>query len=380
MSRDGLTRTPLKLMTVVGARPQFVKAAVVSRAIATLNENSAATAIEEVIIHTGQHYDDRMSRVFFAELGIPPPKLNLDVGSGGHSEQTGRMLEALEPVMRREKPDWLLVYGDTNSTLAGALAAAKLGIPIAHVEAGLRSFNRHMPEEINRIVTDHLSTMLLPPTATATLNLAAEGINENVHQVGDVMYDSVRLHASHAEARSDVLERLELEPGAYYLATVHRAENTDDADRLARLVEALEQLDRPVVLPLHPRTRRTLGSFNGAGNLRLTDALPYLDMLKLARHARIVLTDSGGVQKEAYWLDRPCVTLRDETEWVELVETGCNRLAGADVDRILRAVADFEAAGARLPEDRPATLFGDGNCGARVVELLVQAPRSRSSP
>jgi UDP-N-acetylglucosamine 2-epimerase len=283
------------------------------------------------------------------------------------------MLGALEPVMERENPDWVLVYGDTNSTLAGALVAAKRCVPIAHVEAGLRSFNRRMPEEINRAVTDRLSSMLLTPTDTATRNLAAEGITDNVHQVGDVMYDSVRLHESRAESSSDVIERLGLTRGGYYLATVHRQENTDDSDRLARIVEALRRLDRPVVLPLHPRTRKTLGSSNGTSNLRLADPLPYLDMLKLQRHARIVLTDSGGVQKEAYWLERPCVTLRDETEWVELVETGCNRLVGADVDGVLRAVTDFEAAGARLPDDRPTNLFGDGNSGARIVQLLADA-------
>ncbi len=363
----------LKVMTVVGARPQFVKAAVVSRAIAGFNEQSVATRIDEVIVHTGQHYDHDMSQAFFTELQIPPPKLNLDIGSGGHSEQTGRMLEALEPVMMREEPDWLLVYGDTNSTLAGALVAAKLQIPIAHVEAGLRSFNRRMPEEINRATTDHLSTLLLTPTGTATRNLAAEGITANVHQVGDVMYDSVRRYEAQAEARTDVLTRLGLTSGGYYLATVHRAENTDDPDRLDRILGAFERLDRPVILPLHPRTRRTLGARSGIGNLRLIDAQPYLDMLTLQRHARIVLTDSGGIQREAYWLQRPCVTLRDETEWVELVESGCSRAVGADEHRLLRAVADFEAAGARLPADRPRNLFGDGDSGSRIVQLLAAA-------
>ena len=362
-----------RITTVVGARPQFVKAAAVSRAIARLNERSGAGRIVERIVHTGQHYDRALSGSFFEDLRIPPPAENLEVGSGPHGQQTGRMLERLEVVLAADRPDWVVIHGDTNSTLAGAVAAAKMHLPVAHVEAGLRSFNRRMPEEINRVVADHLSTLLLCPTARSLENLAREGIERGVHRVGDVMYDSVRFHADLAEARSDVMSRLGLEPRSYHLATIHRAENTDDADRLEGIFGALSRLDRPVVVPLHPRTRERLpaGRLRAGGNVRVVEPVAYLDMITLERNCRLVLTDSGGVQKEAYWFARPCVTLREETEWVELVEAGCNRLVGARPEAILDAVAAFEEAGGELPADRPGDLYGDGRAAERLVEVLA---------
>jgi UDP-GlcNAc3NAcA epimerase len=364
----------IRVITVVGARPQFIKAAAVSRALAAYNDAGQGTRLDERIVHTGQHYDDNMSRVFFDELKIPPPAVNLQVGSGPHGRQTGIMLQRLEEVMLADRPDWALIYGDTNSTLAGALAAVKLHIPVAHVEAGLRSFNRRMPEEINRIVADSVSSVLFCPTAAAVANLAREGVTAGVHQVGDVMYDSVLFNARLAAA-SDVMARLGLTPKSFYLATVHRAENTDDPARLAGILGAFGRIDRPVLLPLHPRTRATLGAGLGrlAGTVRVIDPVPYLDMIMLERNARLILTDSGGVQKEAYWFGVPCVTLRDETEWVELVQSGCNRLAGADEHKILAAIGQFEQAGASLPPNRPSDLYGDGHCAERIVKILSLA-------
>jgi len=364
----------LRIVTVVGARPQFIKAAAVSRAVSRNNEQAGGPRLDEKIVHTGQHYDENMSQVFFDELKIPRPAVNLEVGSAAHGRQTGAMLQRLEDVLLAERPDWVLIYGDTNSTLAGALAAVKLHVPVAHVEAGLRSFNRRMPEEINRVVADHVSTVLFCPTDTAVGNLAAEGITEGVRNVGDVMYDSVLFNARLSEQSSDALDRMDLAAGGFYLATVHRAENTDDPARLAGILAAFERIDAPIVLPLHPRTRKTLGAGleRIGGKVRVVDPVPYLDMICLERNARIILTDSGGVQKEAYWFDTPCVTLRDETEWVELVEAGCNRVVGADPDAILAAVGQFEAASAQLPEDRPTHLYGDGRSAEKIVAALTE--------
>ncbi len=364
-----------RITTVVGARPQFVKAAAVSRAVAEANRSGGDVGIDEQIIHTGQHYDENMSKVFFDELAIPRPAMNLEVGSGPHGKQTAAMLERLEQVLVDDRPDWVLLYGDTNSTLAGALAAAKLHVPVAHVEAGLRSYDRRMPEEINRVLTDHVSTLLMCPTRGAVKNLDKEGVADGVHLVGDVMYDSVLFNAAMAEQRSTILADLGLAPKAYYLATIHRAENTDDPERLGGILSALSQLDRPIVLPMHPRTRNTLGRQAGSlgGSVRVIDPVAYLDMLTLERNARLVLTDSGGVQKEAYWSGVPCVTLRDSTEWVELVEIGCNRLTGADADRILSAVADFEAVDASLPSGQRTDLYGNGRSSQRIVGLLAGA-------
>ena len=363
----------IKIITIVGARPQFIKAAAVSRAIEKFNSQRSGLTIVEKIVHTGQHYDDNMSKVFFDELKIPRPAVNLEIGSGSHGKQTGLMLEKIEQVLLKEKPDWVLIYGDTNSTLAGALAAVKLHIPVAHVEAGLRSFNRAMPEEINRIVADSVSSLLLCPTDTAVRHLASEGITNGVYNVGDVMYDSVLFNSSLAEGQSDVLERLELKPESFFLATIHRAENTDDPARLQGILDAFAQIETPIVLPIHPRTRKTLGAGleRIGGAIRIIDPVPYLDMLMLEKASRMILTDSGGVQKEAYWFDSPCVTLRDETEWVELVEAGCNRIVGADTQAILDAVKYFDANG--LPKNRPTDLYGDGHSAEKIVKILTLA-------
>lgn len=361
----------MKIVTVVGARPQFVKAATVSAAI--VRRAKAGAAIEEVLVHTGQHYDQNMSQVFFDQLEVPRPKYNLAVGSGSHGAMTGKMLSAVEQILIDEKPDWLLVYGDTNSTLAGAVAAAKLHLPVCHVEAGLRSFDKRMPEEINRILTDHVSELLLCPTRAAIENLKNEGITRGVHHVGDVMYDAALMFAAIAERSSDVMNRLQLGAKSFLLATVHRAENTDDSMRLEGIVSALGKLATtscPVVLPLHPRTRATLaGSSAGqlvtqSPSLKVVDPVPFLDMIVLEQQAKLILTDSGGVQKEAYFHGVPCVTLRDETEWVETVEAGWNQLAGADRGRIERAAAAAKPG-------RPIDEYGDGTAASKVVELLL---------
>lgn len=358
----------MKVLSVVGARPQFIKAAAVSRVL------RATRGMREVLVHTGQHYDRSMSSVFFRELEIPRPDRNLGVGSGTHGAQTGRMLEALDRILSRERPDWALVYGDTNSTLAGALAAAKLKIPVAHVEAGLRSFNRDMPEEINRVAADHASDLLFAPTRAAVANLRSEGIDpRKVLRVGDVMYDAALHYGGRAERRSQVLGKLALSGRDYVLATVHRAENTDDPRRLLAIFGALRRLSRDiaVVVPVHPRTRGALArSRLGAnGALRLIDPVGYLDMVMLEKHARLIATDSGGVQKEAYFYRVPCATLRTETEWVELVEAGWNRLvapfAAADVyRRLLRMLTSFRRPRAALE------LYGAGDAAQRIARAL----------
>jgi len=353
----------MKIVSVVGARPQFVKCAPVSGELRRL-----AT---EILVHTGQHYDDRMSGVFFTELGIPAPEYNLGVGSGLHGEQTGEMLKRIERVLVDERPDRVLVYGDTNSTLAAALAAAKLGIAVAHVEAGLRSFNRAMPEETNRVLTDHVSALLFCPTTTAVKNLAAEGLTAGVHLVGDVMHDVLAGSLAAAETRSTVLATLGLRPAGYFLGTVHRAENTDRPERLQRIVGAFNDLaasTAPVVFPVHPRTRKLLDAagWEIAPAVRMIEPVSYLDMLMLEKHARAILTDSGGVQKEAFWLHVPCLTLRDETEWVETLETGANTLVGADRAKIVAC-----ARAACLPSSPVASL--DEGASRRIAELVVAA-------
>jgi len=347
------------ILTVVGARPQFIKAADVSSALRQQHR--------EILLHTGQHYDECMSEQFFRELRVPKPDYELGVGSGTHAEQTGRMLVGIEEAVQRERPAVVLVYGDTNSTLAGALAATKLHVLVAHVEAGLRSFNRRMPEETNRIVADHVSDLLFCPSDTAARNLAREGITRGVHVVGDVMAETLR-QFSDAASNGRLLASLGLTRGAYVLATVHRAENTDDADRLQAIVTALEQLDDPVVLPAHPRLRLALHHVRRqpAAQVRLIEPVGYLDMIELQRHARLVMTDSGGVQKEAYWLGVPCVTLRDETEWVETVEAGWNRLVGADTTRILDA-----ARSCTRPSLHPELYGGRGAVDAIVRQLAA---------
>jgi len=351
----------IKILTVIGARPQFIKAGPVSAALAGL-----AT---EVVVNTDQHYDPEMSDVFFRELGLRPADYSLDVGSGSHGVQTGEMLKRLEPVMLEEKPDVVMVYGDTNSTLAGALTAAKLRLPIAHVEAGLRSFNRAMPEEVNRIVTDHLSTLLFTPAASSENQLRQEGITRGVHVTGDVMYDAVLHYAPLAAQASRYPQSLGLEPKRFYLCTVHRAENTDDPVKLRSIIEALSAVPLPVILPLHPRTRKKLNEITvpATRNVHILEPVGYLDMLQLLQSSATVITDSGGLQKEAYYLGVPCVTLRLETEWTETVDAGWNELVGCDEKLILAAVA----AAQQPPQSRPK-LYGDGQAAPRIARILTQ--------
>jgi UDP-N-acetylglucosamine 2-epimerase len=345
----------VKVVTVVGARPQFIKAAPVSRILRQQHT--------EILVHTGQHYDDNMSVIFFDELDIPEPDYNLGIGSGSHGAQTGAMLAAIEQILGKERPDWTLVYGDTNSTLAGALAAAKLHIKVAHVEAGLRSFNRAMPEEINRVVADHLSDLLLCPSQVAADNLKAEGITRGVHVVGDVMADALAYAVERSQGRSQILQRLGLATKKYLLVTVHRAENTDDHERLANILSALNSLTETVVFPVHPRTRLAMEKmkYELKPHLLLSEPVGYLDMVQLEKSARMILTDSGGIQKEAYWLGVPCVTLRDETEWVETVQAGWNVLVGANVNAIVRATGSFN------PSKPQNALYGDGMASGQIV-------------
>lgn len=323
-------------------------------------------------MHTGQHYDYRMSGIFFDGLDLPQPDVNLEVGSGSHARQTGAMLVGIEDLLKAERPDRVVVYGDTNSTLAGALAASKAEIPVAHIEAGLRSFNRHMPEEINRVVADHLSSALLCPSETAVRNLTAEGVTEGVHLVGDVMFDVLNRARENLPASVSVDSRFGLSKGEYLLATVHRSENTDDCRRLGHVIDAFNTLGEPVIFPVHPRTRKamTAAGYSVRPNVRMIDPVGYLQMVALTAGARLVLTDSGGLQKEAYWLGTPCLTLRDETEWVETVETGWNMLVGSGTAAIVNAVRSFVPRG-----PRPA-LYGDGLAAERCVDLLTSIPRS----
>jgi len=360
----------MNILTILGARPQFVKAAALSRII-----REYAGRVNERIVHTGQHYDPALSQVFFDELDIPAPSVHLDIAGGNHGAMTGRMLEGIERILVEDRPDWVLVYGDTNSTLAGALAAAKLHVPIAHVEAGLRSFNRRMPEEVNRVLTDHLSTLLLCPTDTAVQNLHDEGIRDGVHNVGDVMFDIALYWRDRARAHSRILGVLGLTEQGFALATCHRAENTDDPARLAGIVSALLEINRelPVVLPLHPRTRKCLqehGLLQKLDALKLIEPVPFLDMIALEQAAQVILTDSGGVQKEAFFYQVPCITLRDETEWVETVELGWNRLTGADPTRIIAAFADARD---QRPAATHAAPYGNGEASRLILDTLLAA-------
>jgi len=359
----------MKLLTVVGARPQLIKASPLSIELRKDHR--------EILVHTGQHYDPGMSDVFFDELGIPAPDYHLGVGSGRHGQQTGAMLAAIEAVLVEEQPDAVIVFGDTNSTLAAALAAAKLDVPVAHVEAGLRSFNRRMPEEVNRVLTDHVSAWLFAPSAVSAANLGVEGIHDNVHVVGDIMVDAMRIHGARADERSGLLDRLSLDRGGYYLATVHRAENTDDRSRLTAILAAFSELDRPVLLPLHPRTEKRLleMQLTPGSNVILVEPLGYLDMLHVQARARAILTDSGGIQKEAYHLNVPCLTLRDETEWVETVETGWNRLVGADTKAILEAASRIVSPATPHPD-----LYGDGHTAGRITGILASASQRQTRP
>lgn len=359
------TLPKMKICTVVGARPQFIKAAAISRVI------TKEAAISEVLIHTGQHYDMGMSDIFFNELKIPHPKHNLNVGSGPHGAQTGRMLEALEGVLAQEEPDWVLLYGDTNSTLAGALAASKLHIPIAHVEAGLRSFNRASPEEINRVLTDHVSTLLFTPSSAASRNLQREGLPPSAIQlVGDVMLDAALWYQKQIDRST--LAPFGLEPKKFALATIHRAENTDTPEHLGDALKCLNEVGRhlTVLLPMHPRTRQKISDWNFEhliSNVRIVDPVGYLEMMALEKFASIILTDSGGIQKEAYFHGVPCVTLREETEWTELIETGWNRLVStknqaAAVEEILAAIGT---------QGENVELYGSGDAAEKIVSKLV---------
>ena len=356
----------MKIVTIVGARPQFIKASASSRELRKRHK--------EVLVHTGQHYDYQMSGVFFDGLKLPPADVNLGVGSGSHGAQTGAMLKGIEEVLVGERPDWVLTFGDTNSTLTGALAASKLQIPAAHVEAGLRSFNRAMPEEINRVVADHLSDLLLCPSGTAVANLAAEGICQNVHLVGDIMLDVLNWAKEQVADGPSVLERLGLRRGEYLVATVHRSENTDKPERLSGILRGLNSLNDPVIFPVHPRTRKTILAANHEiqSHVRLIEPLSYLEMIALSSSARVILTDSGGLQKEAFWLGVPCITLRDETEWVETVQTGWNTLAGTDGKRIFAAASRAARPLSRVP------LYGDGQTASKCVELLERDNSRRS--
>jgi UDP-GlcNAc3NAcA epimerase len=368
----------MRIVTILGARPQFIKAAAVSRAISKHNLDWAGTdqVIEEIIVHTGQHFDANMSDVFFAQLGIPTPNFSLGVAGLSHGAMTGRMLEGIESLLLQLRPDWVLVYGDTNSTLAGALAAVKLRVPVAHVEAGLRSHNLDMPEEINRVLTDRSSTLLLCPTRIAVDNLAREGFPfaapggraQKIEQVGDVMLDVV-LHTREVAVTSCSLADWNLEEARYALCTLHRQENTDDPERLLGIMAALREIARelPVLLPLHPRTRQRLVQLGDSAlaGVRVIDPLPYLQMQRILMSAKVILTDSGGLQKEAFFHRVPCITLRDQTEWTETVEAGWNHLVGAESKRITGVFGT-------LPQQRPQppALFGDGYAGDAVVHAI----------
>jgi UDP-GlcNAc3NAcA epimerase len=350
----------MKVLSIVGARPEFIQAAPVSRAL--------RPAHTEVLVHTGQHYDYQMSQIFFQELDLPAPDYNLGIGSGPHGQQTGAMLAALEPVMQAEQPDWVLIRGDTNSTLAGALAASKVCLRIAHIEAGARSFNRDMPEEINRLVADRLSDLLFCISPSGVENLAAEGVTKGVHYVGDVMYDAVLHTLPLAIRRGKVLSHLGVSRQGYVLATVHRAANTDNPETLTRIVSALNALGEPVVFPVHPRARAAIGKLGVSFRPHVTAIEPvgYLDMLMLESSARVILTDSGGVTREAYFLGVPCVTLRAQTEHVETIELGWNTLVGTEPDHIIETVRHFRPTGPHPP------IYGDGAAAQRIVRTLEQ--------
>jgi UDP-GlcNAc3NAcA epimerase len=352
----------VKILTVVGARPQFVKAATLSRVIDSMSD------VEEIIVHTGQHFDKNMSDVFFDEMRIPRPDYNLAIASLSHGAMTGRMLEAIETIILDERPDWVLVYGDTNSTLAGALAASKLRVKVAHVEAGLRSFNMNMPEEQNRILTDRISTVLFCPTQTAVNNLNNEGYEQfdiNVVNVGDVMFDAANFYSGYAR-KPDWLDQLEVSHN-YALATIHRAENTDNLDRLHEIVRSLNEIHKitPVILPLHPRTKKKLEKLNVKLNVHVVEPVGYLEMVFLLKNCRVVLSDSGGVQKEAYFFKKSCLILREETEWIELVECGANHMVGANYQRIMET---FDSLRTGISFD--SAFYGEGDAAEKIVKWL----------
>lgn len=350
----------MKIISVVGARPEFIQATPVSRALRPRHQ--------EILVHTGQHYDYLMSQAFFDELNIPPPDYNLEVGSGLQGYQTARILEEMEKVLLHEKPDLVIVRGDTNSTLAGALAASKLHIPLAHIEAGERSYNRQMPEEINRIVTDRIADLLFCASREAVAHLLEEGIEQNVYWVGDVMFDVILQMLPIAREKSTILQRLGLAPQGYSLITIHRPANADDESRMGQIISALNQVQEPIVFPVHPRTRKSLAEMDVhfAPHIRVIDPVPYFDMIVLEENARLIATDSGGVQREAYFLRKPCLTVRNETEWTATVESGWNLLVGADPLKICAAWFSFQP-----PQEQPP-IFGDGRAAQRIVQVLEE--------
>jgi UDP-GlcNAc3NAcA epimerase len=357
----------MKIITVIGARPQFVKAAVVSRAL--LNTNN----IEEILVHTGQHFDKNMSDVFFEEMEIPKPQYNLNINGLSHGAMTGQMLQGVEELCIKEKPDYVLVYGDTNSTIAGALAAKKLGTGVIHIEAGLRSFNRTMPEEINRILTDSISDILFCPTDTAIFNLNNEGIRDGIVKViknGDVMQDAAIYYADKSEERSTILKQLGLRSNDFVLATLHRQENTDDLNRLTAVLKAFNNIAKEIklIVPLHPRTRKIIDRENISTNFTIIDPVGYFDMLEILKKCKMVLTDSGGLQKEAYFFNKYCITLRNETEWVELIQNGFNQLAGADTDKILESFRMFS----NMKFNKHIELYGGGKAAEIISETLAE--------
>jgi UDP-GlcNAc3NAcA epimerase len=351
-----------KIVTIIGARPQFIKAAMVSMEIARHDD------INEVIIHTGQHFDKNMSNIFFEEMSIPEPDYNLGIQSLSHGAMTGRQLEEIEKVLLKEKPDWVLVHGDTNSTLAGALAAVKLHIPVGHVEAGLRSFNNKMPEEINRVLADHISKKLFVPTDSGVVNLKNEGIDENkIIKVGDVMYDAALYFGKIAEKESNIIDQLQIQPKQYILSTVHRQENTDNPQILKNIFSALADAPLPVIIPLHPRTKKKLAENDIplSGQIVPIEPVGYLDMVMLEKNAQKIATDSGGIQKEAYFYEVPCITLRNETEWIELVEAGVNFLVGSNQKNI------SEALNGNLSVRFIQNLYGEGNARMKIISQLI---------
>jgi UDP-GlcNAc3NAcA epimerase len=364
----------MKIITIIGARPQFIKAAAVSRAIRRYNQKSSQN-IQEIIIHTGQHFDKNMSDIFFSELEIPKPDYNLEIANLSHGAMTGRMLEAIERVLQEQQPDIVLIYGDTNSTLAGALASSKMNIPVAHIEAGLRSFNMKMPEEVNRILSDHISTWLFCPTETSVQNLQNEGVTENVYNVGDVMYDITLYYRDKAKQQIDLGE-WKVKEGEYILCTIHRAENTDDTNRLSSIFKALRQIasQTNVLLPIHPRTQRFLKKLNKEHwleGITVLEPLPYLEMLRLEMGAKAILTDSGGVQKEAFFHRVPCITLRDETEWVETVMTKWNVIVSADTKKIVDAYHSIGTV-----EELSHNPYGKGYAAQSILDILTRLQTS----
>jgi UDP-GlcNAc3NAcA epimerase len=357
----------MKLVTIIGARPQFIKAAAVSRALRKNND------LREVIVHTGQHFDNNMSSIFFQEMDIPEPDYHLEINSLSHGAMTGRMLEKIEEVLSHEKPDMVMVYGDTNSTIAGSLAARKMNIRVAHVEAGLRSFNMAMPEEINRILTDRISDILFCPTENAVRNLYEEGFKNfscKILQVGDVMYDAALYYGAMSAQRSDIIKKLGLKSGNFVLCTIHRQENTDNQENLKSIVSALNEMNQqcPVILPLHPRTRKIMSNGNIHLNFEPIDPVGYFEMVELLKNSKMVVTDSGGVQKEAYFFDKYCMTLREETEWVELVENGYNFIAGSDKTKILSL---FHEIGNKAAITQKVNLYGNGDASQKIISNLL---------